>query len=136
MNKDIAREWVTALRSGEYPQGMGGLRQYGDLIRSEVTYCCLGVLCDVVAERTFMAVNPGAYGGYYDTESDPAIYHPFNNLLPPRVRKFAGTPNDDILITLTSAERETFGRGEESPASNTSPTSTIPANSALPTLPT
>ena len=41
-NKELAREWVAALRSGKYPQGQQQLRNQG-------WYCCLGVLCDIVA---------------------------------------------------------------------------------------
>ena len=40
MNKEIAKSWVEALRSGEYTQGKNMLR-YRD------NYCCLGVLCDL-----------------------------------------------------------------------------------------
>lgn len=34
------RTWATALRSGEYEQGRGYLRNNGE-------YCCLGVACDL-----------------------------------------------------------------------------------------
>ena len=40
MKPDIKAQWLTALRSGDYQQGQGYLRQ-GD------QYCCLGVLCDL-----------------------------------------------------------------------------------------
>lgn len=33
-------EWIAALRSGKYPQGIGSLNRDG-------RYCCLGVLCEV-----------------------------------------------------------------------------------------
>ena len=39
---DNAKRWIAALRSGEYAQGKGYLRTHDD------TFCCLGVLCDVV----------------------------------------------------------------------------------------
>jgi hypothetical protein len=39
---DIKKRWTDALRSGEYEQGKGGLR--------ENTYCCLGVLCEIARE--------------------------------------------------------------------------------------
>ena len=39
-NKENLREWVKALRSGEYEQTTGALRR-GD------GYCCLGVACDI-----------------------------------------------------------------------------------------
>lgn len=40
MDKELKEKWVTALRSGEYRQTTGELKdEYG--------YCCLGVLCDI-----------------------------------------------------------------------------------------
>jgi len=40
MDQQIKAEWIAALRSGEYKQGVQLLRQ-GD------QFCCLGVLCDL-----------------------------------------------------------------------------------------
>lgn len=41
MNLEIKKQWVAALRSGEYEQGFGVLRE------AENKYCCLGVLTDL-----------------------------------------------------------------------------------------
>ena len=41
MNKEIKKKWVNALVSGKYKQGTNRLRT-GD------SYCCLGVLCDII----------------------------------------------------------------------------------------
>ncbi len=40
MDKRLKSKWVKALRSGKYKQGFGALK-------SDNSYCCLGVLCDV-----------------------------------------------------------------------------------------
>ena len=40
MKPEIKAKWVAALRSGEYQQGVGRLRE-------ENQFCCLGVLCDL-----------------------------------------------------------------------------------------
>lgn len=45
MLNDNAKQWVEALRSGKYTQGMGLLRSRND------EYCCLGVACELYAER-------------------------------------------------------------------------------------
>lgn len=37
---ELRKKWVEALRSNKYRQGMGYLR-------TQDSYCCLGVLCDV-----------------------------------------------------------------------------------------
>ena len=41
MKPALINEWITALRSGDYLQGKGALRQ-GD------SFCCLGVLADII----------------------------------------------------------------------------------------
>lgn len=45
MNQKIKRQWVEALRSGEYKQGEMMLHD-----RDADTYCCLGVLCALAAK--------------------------------------------------------------------------------------
>lgn len=48
MNKN-AKAWVKALRSGKYKQGYGRLStKHPDT--NEITYCCLGVACEVYNE--------------------------------------------------------------------------------------
>jgi len=46
MDKEIRDKWVTALRSGEYVQGQGYLKDDGE-------YCCLGVLCEIHPDFDF-----------------------------------------------------------------------------------
>lgn len=41
MNPEWRDRWVTALRSGDYSQGVGSL------MGAEDTFCCLGVLCNI-----------------------------------------------------------------------------------------
>lgn len=43
MNAEIKQKWIEALRSGKYEQGKYVLRS------ADNKYCCLGVLCDIVA---------------------------------------------------------------------------------------
>lgn len=47
MNKSLIEEWLTALRSGNYPQTRDRLRSHEG---GEISYCCLGVLCDIYPE--------------------------------------------------------------------------------------
>ena len=42
----IIREWVAALRSGDYDQGKGALCKPN--VFKGAKYCCLGVLCEIV----------------------------------------------------------------------------------------
>lgn len=72
MNKDIAKKWAEALRSGKYEQGREQLStQYEH--EDSPRFCCLGVLCEV-------AKAEGAIEKY-----DPHAPH-----LPPEVRDWAG----------------------------------------------
>jgi hypothetical protein len=43
----LIEKWIAALRSGEYAQGSGQLRDSNTGPGRPVEYCCLGVLCDV-----------------------------------------------------------------------------------------
>lgn len=46
MKEEIKKEWCSALRSGEYEQGIGTLRSVDD------KFCCLGVLTDLYHKDT------------------------------------------------------------------------------------
>lgn len=49
MNPEVRAQWVAALRSGKYKQGVGRLKReasgFGPGDGEE--FCCLGVLCDI-----------------------------------------------------------------------------------------
>ena len=45
MNKEIKEKWIAALRSGNYAQGDEALCWNNS---EKLSYCCLGVLCDIV----------------------------------------------------------------------------------------
>lgn len=62
MNPEIKQLWLDALRSGDYKQGTGQLRDYND------NYCCLGVLCDVVRKKRKIKGFTGAYFQYRENE--------------------------------------------------------------------
>lgn len=87
MNKDIADKWVEALRSGKYKQGRG-------LLKGEVGFCCLGVLCDIsnlsTSERDDMNLN--TYCGKVNT-------------LPSTVMKWAGININRTTYRLDSLAR-------------------------------
>lgn len=65
MNKEIREQWTAALRSGEYKQGIGFLRDRQD------NYCCLGVLCDLTKELTGQEWSkPNSTWLFGDSEDD------------------------------------------------------------------
>lgn len=60
MDPVVKKEWVEALRSGAYAQGKRALRPvidvgYDDdgnfLTKATDTFCCLGVVCDLMAKK-------------------------------------------------------------------------------------
>lgn len=61
MNQEIKKQWVEALRSGKYQQGRETLRT------KDNKFCCLGVLCDLVAPDAWQTDGDSEYmmGGIY-----------------------------------------------------------------------
>jgi hypothetical protein len=68
-NTEIIKEWVAALRSGEYEQCEGSLKLYrefnnakgkfGDWEELEKPrFCCLGVLCDLAEQKGITKAEP------------------------------------------------------------------------------
>lgn len=49
MNEKIKKQWVAALESGRYEQTTSTLRE--NTKGKKYSYCCLGVLCNVVTNR-------------------------------------------------------------------------------------
>lgn len=104
MNKEIQRQWVAALRSGEYKQGHGVLESNG-------RFCCLGVLCDLavkagVVKRGASPVNkPVSFVDPYDPED-------LTGRPPMVVEKWAGLDAVRVghLIRLNDIERLPFDR--------------------------
>jgi hypothetical protein len=79
MKADIKQKWVAALRSGQYEQTEGVLRNnYG--------FCCLGVLCDLYSQETGEEWWGMGYGRF--------SMHSADNLLPEQVRIWAHLPHE------------------------------------------
>lgn len=65
MNPGIKASWLEALRSGRYQQGQGQLRW-------ENSFCCLGVLCDIVDPDLWIQCGPSfSYLTQTDTDFLP-----------------------------------------------------------------
>lgn len=69
LNPEVKARWVAALRSGEYTQGKGMLREADNCM------CCLGVLCDL-----------------YDKDGWGKLFNGFSGSPPMEVREWAGFP--------------------------------------------
>ena len=54
LNPEIKNEWIIALRSGDYKQGKSVLQsEHG-------TFCCLGVICDILQKKGVVQMTPDA----------------------------------------------------------------------------
>lgn len=60
MKPGIKAKWVAALRSGEYMQGSGRLRRPDDN-----SFCCLGVLCNIHAQKHPAVASQERYACQY-----------------------------------------------------------------------
>lgn len=96
MTSELKSEWVKALRSGEYKQGFGMLRDNGG------GHCCLGVLGDLLVKR-----GAAMWGrdNYLDYEFDRAF-----TVLPARLRADLKVfdPLMDRLVAMNDKGRNTF----------------------------
>ena len=77
MEKKLKAKWVKALRSKEYKQGTGRLRN-----ADTNEYCCLGVLCDISGLGNWKI---GLDGSYYKYEE-----HGRAGVLVPKLLKVVG----------------------------------------------
>jgi hypothetical protein len=100
-NKERIQKWVDALRSGEFKQGYGQLRD--ETFNNEYRHCCLGVACEVFRRET-------GRGAWTDS-NDFVVHHEDENLevasshLPPSVIRWFGLPCKDPLIAGSSSSR-------------------------------
>jgi hypothetical protein len=92
MNKRVKKQWLKALRSGEYKQTQGQLREDRG---NSAGFCCLGVLCNLHAKA-----NPEIASH----ETDPEYYMGESGTPPDAVLKWAGLPfetEDDRNVSVT-----------------------------------
>jgi hypothetical protein len=93
MKREIAKQWVEALRSGEYEQGREVLCR---LDNGSSKFCCLGVLCEV-ARKSGLKIETKEV----ETASGIILqYDTRYGFLPERVRKFAGMDSTNGRIFL------------------------------------
>lgn len=94
MKKEIKAKWVAALRSGDYIQGSGQLRDF------ENNFCCLGVLCNIHAIE-----NPD----FAATQSQLELYDGRVWDLSPKLVKWSGLDDYDILVSMNDGDENGQG---------------------------
>lgn len=96
MKPEVAKKWVSALRSGKYKQGKAALKY---TTKNGVTrHCCLGVLCELYnqdkkkKEQQPLSVKPAKEFTELETPTGSKAYSFAGEatMLPTSVRKWAG----------------------------------------------
>ena len=99
MNAEIKKQWVEALRSGDYEQGREALKLVED--DETVKHCCLGVLCDL-----YQKANGGDPDWSTESLYDSFGVEPDTELLPIVVSQWAGLGHSDNPGTRKRDEEE------------------------------
>lgn len=98
MNKNIAKKWVKALRSGKYKQGGGYLKTTNN--EGDSFHCCLGVLCELYNEeqrrskKKQMKTHEVEWDSLHDQSCPAQIELLRLTLLPKNVQDWAGMKTD------------------------------------------
>jgi hypothetical protein len=88
MDPTIKAKWIDALRSGKYRQGKGALH------KTDNSFCCLGVLCDLALQEGIVTRQTSNVGKYIYTPADPQDSTPgSSSYLPVVVQEWAGMDN-------------------------------------------
>ena len=86
MDKELRDKWVAALRSGEYQQGKGYLKDIDGY------YCCLGVCADVINKDAWVH-NPDVLGDWsWNGEMDSLP----EEIVPDEIQSTLIRKNDDM----------------------------------------
>lgn len=106
MKPEVKKMWLEALRSSNYEQGKGTLRQIGRDGNPD-RFCCLGVLCDI-AVKEGLGVDVRV-----DEDAGLARYGESQSVLPYDVRKWAGLETSNPGVTLIDKFHAYFDATEE-----------------------
>jgi hypothetical protein len=104
MNQEIKTQWIAALRSGQYTQGKGMLKQTTE--QGDIRHCCLGVLCEL-----YMQAHPdqATWQEGQQPSTMPSVrgskpwyfmadWEEQRSLLPWVVSRWAGLPEHNIHV--------------------------------------
>ena len=96
------KKWVEALRSGDYKQTTGALKNIGANVDM---FCCLGVACDLSGLGKWRFPHQGEID-YWDGESMQS------GVLTPRMQDWLGVNNSEVEVYIddeeTGERRETL----------------------------
>lgn len=84
MKKEVAKLWIAALRSGNYSQGTGYLRDLDN------NYCVLGVLCELAVQQK---------GVIREVDKTSYLYNTYRESIPDVVIEWAKMKNQHGYCT-------------------------------------
>jgi hypothetical protein len=96
MDKDLKAKWIAALRSGKYEQG----REY---LRKDDSYCCLGVLCDLVDPNGWV-YDSEFYSFHFNSD------HDVDQWLPSSLPEKYGIDRESDLVDLNDTKQYDFNQ--------------------------
>lgn len=103
MNQEVKEKWLAALRSGEYKQAGGRLRNANN------QFCCLGVLCDLYHKETGLGEwGRDAYSGNIGFKGRSRVIA--TGLPTLDVCEWAGLNQNNPIITGTGDPDETLSK--------------------------
>lgn len=102
MNQQIKNLWVEALRSEDYQQARGSLLEAEDLEDcEEVSYCCLGVLCELYRKEVGGFWRSEDCGDYsFVAKDDEGVWDGSTIDLPSSVMEWAELPGSDPTVEV------------------------------------
>lgn len=109
MNPEIKKDWVEALRSGEYAQGKCSLR-------TDDEFCCLGVLSDLYCKAT--GYSPSVKIAHRDGPTGALAkqysYFDIVGTLPEAVADWAGLQDNPRPRTILISGKRTLAAANDS----------------------
>jgi len=101
MNQEVKKQWIAALRSGDYRQGQNALRGFDN------TYCCLGVLCELAVQAK--VIGPGSPCRFDDCYA----YDGSSTYLPDPVIEWAGLDTRNPKVTIPDSTSTTLAEAND-----------------------
>lgn len=105
MDSGLKQRWIEALRSGEYRQGQDRLRTEHN---GAASYCCLGVLCDLLVKDGKGTWERDVAGRYYFQANENRLTGIEENtsVLPASALRLTGieSPNPFVTFDRKTAE--------------------------------
>lgn len=100
---ELQKKWIQALESGKYTQGRGKLKEKTSA-NGTCAYCCLGVLCEIIAPEKFTLPKPNEspltlLGVQVNPSNAYCFGDPNRNSFPPtEILNQVGLDDDDAWI--------------------------------------